>query len=116
DVPHMTEAYQKHFARFRQFVTREGVSFFKPGFGMVFGSQGVVKKIEIGSATDPKDRFVGANLPMIGFAMLGVPNTSEQGWQYAQQVYDALVDGIVSVVNENRGGKPPVAKPAGSQV
>ena len=116
NVPHMTEAYQKHFARFRQFVTGEGVSFFKPGFAMVFGSQGVVKAIEIESAADPKERFVGSNLPMIEFAMIGVPRTSEQGEQYAQQVYDTLVEGIVSVVNANRGGKPPVAKPAGSQV
>src|SRR5207248_3272266 len=55
DEPKISEAYQKHFARFRQFVTADAVRYFKPGFAMVFGSQGVVKKIEIGSASDAKD-------------------------------------------------------------
>jgi hypothetical protein len=111
------DGWHKHFASLRRFIDTDSLNWFKPGLAVVYGSKGVVRKLEVRSMTDPRDQFIGRDLPMLEFALLTTPVDAQRGEQYMQQFYAKLAEGIVSAVNENRAaGQAPIEPPAGTLV
>lgn len=110
----MLEAYREHFGPLEAFVGGDALEWFKPGVAVVYGSQGVVRRLEV--RPQGEKPFIGQNLPMFELATMGVPVSPEKGREYYEKAYGHLVNGFVAVVNEHRDpAKPAFAAPQGAQ-